>query len=80
MPLFLANTAPVRIVTDPTGANLGYFDDFMRGWGAADQATRDQVYTDTVEYRTGEIDGQTEVNEVSAALGIASAPNVTWSA
>lgn len=59
-------------------ANLGYFDRFMAAWGRADAATRDAAYRDTLDYRAGLIDGQTEVDEVSAALGIASAPNVSW--
>lgn len=78
MPLFNANPTPVRIVNPSAEANLGYFDDFMRAWGLADPATRATVYAETIDYRTGAITGQAEVDEVSRSLGIASAPNVIW--
>lgn len=78
MPSYFGSSAPVRIVNPNAEANLGYFDDFMRAWGAADPATRAQVYAETLDYRAGAIDGQAEVNEVSQSLGIASAPNVIW--
>lgn len=57
---------------------LGYFDGFMRAWGAADAARRSEAYAETLDYRAGRIDGQTEVNEVSATLGIVAPPNVRW--
>jgi len=53
-----------------TVQHLGYFGPFMRAWGEADQATRDEVYATTVEYRTGAITADEEVREVSADLGI----------
>ena len=53
-----------------TAAHLGYFSAFMKAWGAADEATRAEVFNVTLAYRSGTVTADDEVREVSIDLGI----------
>ena len=53
-----------------TAAHLGYFAAFMKAWGKADEATRAEVVSVTLAYRSGTVSADDEVREVSIDLGI----------
>ena len=53
-----------------TAAHLGYFAAFMKAWGNADEATRAEVFSVTLAYRSGTVSADDEVREVSIDLGI----------
>lgn len=50
--------------------NLGWFALFMRGYGLADQSTRDELYADTLDYRAGRESGDALEVQASTLLRI----------
>jgi hypothetical protein len=50
--------------------NLGYFDKFMRQYGLADEATRQELYRDTQAYSGGEETALELYQQVYDLLGV----------